>query len=424
MRHLSWFIAAVVIASGLIAHDASAQGTPAMPAAEATAPASASASIGQVQGKVDALGEQVSVMQSDLDKLKRVKVSGYVQARYEASEQSLEQVTVSGSGADQKIKAPNTNRFYIRRGRLKVTYDSSPLSQAVVYFDAGSDRVISLLEAYVTLRDPWTVNHDHMLNVGQMNVPFGYELERSSSVRELPERSKAENVLFPGERDRGVTLTDQWLPQLQTVIGIFNGGGIKHVDFPNSDPTQGKDLIARARWSQGVFDLAASAYSGKNLIPLTGESKETRKTRFGVDAQYYYSLPTLGGGSLKGEFYTGHEVNPDSVKVLAPGRTLAAGESANHLATDFSGWYAMWVQNLGERAQVAARYDVFDPNRDVPHDQYRRANLGVSYFYDGNTRITAAYEIPRTDRKLAGVSPVKYEDPQDNIWTIQVQHKF
>ena len=169
---------------------------------------SAAVTRAELQGLLDGLGEQLQVLQSDTDKLKRFKLSGYIQARTEFSEASNDSVKASGSPA--ALTVPNNTRFYIRRARVKLTYDSSPLSQAVVYFEGGQDRTIRLLEAYVTLLDPWTPNHDHQLTVGQFNVPFGFEIERSSSVRELPERSRAENVLFSGERDRGIKLESQW----------------------------------------------------------------------------------------------------------------------------------------------------------------------------------------------------------------------
>src|SRR5206468_3360899 len=207
-------------------------------------------------------------MQSDTDKLKRFKFSGYVQVRWETAQNKDDSVKVEKSPA--VLTPANDERFYIRRARLKLTYDSSPLSQMVIYFDGGQDRTIRLLEAYLTLLDPWTVLHDHALTIGQMNVPFGYEIERSSSVRELPERSRAENVLFSGERDRGIKLVDLWTPQLETVVAVMNGGGINHPDFPNNDPTRGKDWMARARFSQGTGDAAVSYYSGRKRTPLTG----------------------------------------------------------------------------------------------------------------------------------------------------------
>ena len=374
-------------------------------------------------GKVESLTEQVQTMQADVDKLKRFKFSGYLQVRWEHSEDQSDSVKVANNGA---VTANNRERFYIRRARLKLTYDSSPLSQGVLYFDARDDRITRLLEAYVTLLDPWTPDHRHGFTIGQINVPFGYELERSSSVRELPERSRAENVLFPGERDRGAKIVSQWTPQIETVVSVLNGEGINSTNFPTTDPTSNKDYTARLRFSQGTIDVCGSWYDGQVTTPLTGQDIETDKTRYGADAQLYYAAPSVGGGSLKGEYYSGTNLNSDSLRVLVPvpptggPLLLRPGADATHLATDFVGWYVMWVQNVGEKLQFAARYDTFDPNQDLDHDQFERWNVGLNWFYDGYTRITASYETPVTERLVGG----KYVDPKDNLWTIQFQHKF
>ena len=374
-------------------------------------------------GKVEALNEQVQVMQTDVDKLKKFKFSGYIQARWEHSEDQSDTVRVAGA----TISSANRERFYIRRARVKLTYDSSPLSQGVVYIDAGADRQVRLLEAYLTLLDPWTPDHRHALTIGQMNVPFGYEIERSSSVRELPERSRVENVLFPGERDRGAKIVSAWSPQLETVVAIVNGPGINSVPYGTiGDPTDGKDFVGRVRVSQGTFDVAGSYYDGLEVVPLTGGDIQVDKTRIGGDAQLYYAAPSVGGGSLKGELYAGKNLNADSVRVLVPAPTganptlLRAGANPAHLATDFIGWYAMWVQNLGEKFQLAARYEQFDPNTDIDHDQFERWNVGLNFFYDGFTRLTAAWEMPITDRAVG----TGFVDPDDNLWTVQFQHKF
>jgi hypothetical protein len=386
----------------------------------------------QLQSRIEGLDAQVQVMQSDLDKLKKIKVSGYIQARYELNETSDHPTLSSNAPASgYTVKNPNLNRFFIRRGRLKVTYDSSPLSQAVIYFDgntSGSDRNIRLLEAYVTLRDPWTPDHRHALYFGQMNIPFGYEIERSSSVRELPERSKAENTLFPGERDRGVTITNQWIPQLQTVVGLFNGPGINSTDYPTSPARKQKDIVARARWSQGIFDVAGSAYVGKNDVLLDIGRFTHDKTRYGADAQYYYEVPgvkgiPMGGGSVKFEVYKGKDYN--SAAVDATTRALKPGKTVGDLSADYVGWYGMVVQNIGDAFQFAARYDFWDPNTSktidaTQHDQYKRVGLGLNYFFDANIRLTAAYDMPTTESKVGSA----YRDPRDNFWTLQIQHKF
>jgi hypothetical protein len=264
--------------------------------------------------------------------------------------------------------------------------------------------------------------------MGQMNVPFGYEIERSSSVRELPERSRAENVLFPGERDRGVKVVMAWNPKFETLVGLFNGGGINDPNFPTTDPSHGKDLVARARMSLGTFDAAVSWYGGKATIPLTGPDVVTDRTRFGADAQLYYALPMAGGGSLKGEVYRGTNPNADSLKALVttpstanPVTLLVSGADPAHLATDCLGWYVMLVQNLGEKLQAAARWERFDPNDDRANDQFERASVGLNYFYDGYTRITVAYDLPRTRVAATGGG---FRDPSDNLLTLQLQHKF
>lgn len=405
----------------------------AAPAARAQAPADGgdedlAERVRKLEGVLEGMTEQVQTMQGDVDKLRKFKFSGYVQARWETGEAKADTVQVAGSGPT--LTPANTERFSIRRGRIKLTYDSAPLSQAVVYIDgstSGSSINVRLLEAYVTLFDPWTPLKRHALTIGQFNLPFGYEIERSSAARELPERSRAEGVLFPGERDRGVKLQSQWTERFETAVGIFNGPGISSAEYPTADPNRHKDLVARARWSQGVVDAAISFLDGRQLTALTGPDAQTDKRRVGVDAQAYYQLPVVGGGSLKAEWYGGHEVNPDSVKALvttasgggAP-RLLKAGADPEHLATDVAGGYLMAVQNLGERFQLAARFDAWDPNTDRDHDEYERWSLAAHWFYDGFTRVTVAYDAPATERLQGG----RWTDPRDNLWTVQVQHRF
>ena len=396
------------------------------------APDSSFVTQGQLRALLDGMGEQTATMQTDVDKLKKFKFSGYVQARAEVGEASSDSVKVTGATASSAgtFTAPNVSRFFIRRARLKLTYDSSPLSQAVVYLDGGADRTVRLLEAYVTLLDPWTALHAHRLTAGQFNVPFGFEIERSSSVRELPERSRAENVLFSGERDRGLKLDSQWTDRFATSFALLNGGGVNSADFPTTDPTRGKDFTARARWSQGAWDVAGSWYFGHQTTPLTGPDLETDKTRWGADAQVFFSLPRLGGGTLRGECYAGHDVNADSLKAIvvpvtsgptSGARVIAAGRTGSHVATDVLGGSLMVGQNVGERFQGVARWDAWDPNTDKDHDQYRRLSLGVNAFYDGFTRLTVAYDAISTE-VAAGAG--RWRDPHDNLWTFQLQHKF
>jgi hypothetical protein len=393
---------------------------------QSAAPADSSDAVAEeLRGRLETLTEQVQTLGADADKLKKFKFSGYVQVRWEASEDGADTVKVSGSPAS--LTTYNRERFSIRRARIKLNYVHSPLTEAVVYINAGTDRAVQLLEAYGTVRDPWTPDHRHALTFGQFNVPFGYEIERSSASREVPERSRAENVLFPGERDRGLKLVSNWMPKLETVVGVLNGRTTGSSTLPGDDPTRGKDFVGRARFVGGVVDAAGSIYLGKDVVPLTGPDVEYDKTRYGFDTQGYWELPRAGGGSLRGEFYSGQNANSDSISALVqaptsanPATLLKPGADPGHLATDFRGWYLMAVQNFGERLQAAARYDLWDPNVDVDHDQYERVNLALHAFYDGQTRVTVSYEWITTEKLVSG----QYVDPQDDLWTVQFQYKF
>lgn len=416
-RHLASLMLACALIPAVALAQSEPPAVPASPGAE------------EALGRLEGMTEQLQTLQSDMDKLKRFKFSGYVQARYEVSETSSDSVKVAGS--PQALTLANRDRFYLRRARVKVTYDPSSLTQAVVYLNgasSGNTLNLTLLEAYVTLLDPWTPDRRHQLTIGQMNVPFGWEIERSSSTRELPERSRAENVLFPGERDRGFKLVSQWTPRLETVIGAFNGGGPLDATFGTEDPTRGKEIVGRVRWSQGMFDAAVSGYGGQAVLPLTGPDATLDRTRFGADAQAYWELPSAGGGSLRGEWYSGTNPNADSIKAWVQAPTTAnpvtllkPGAAAGHLDTGFRGWYAMLVQNLGESAQLALRVDEYDPDLDVEHDQYRRFGAALHLFYDGTTRFTIAYDVPRTETAIGGG---RYTDPDDNLWTFQMQLKY
>jgi hypothetical protein len=392
---------------------------------DSTPPLTGSSSSEDVAARVEGMNEQVQTVIADVDKLKKIKFSGYLQFRYEVAEHDNDSVRVSGSPAT--ITPTNLERFYLRRARFKLTYDHAPWSQFVLTVDAGADRQARLLDGYAALTDPRTTEPRHQLWLGQFNVPFGYEIERSSSLRELPERSRMENVLFPGERDRGLKLMSEWGP-LEAVISVINGGGIGSPEFPATDPSRAKDVLGRVRGHFGPLDVALSGYGGEAVVPYTGPDATLSRTRVGGDAQFYYEFSRLGGGTLRGEYWAGHNVNADSVLGLSVRPTTAnpvtlpvAGANLNHLATDFAGYYVMWVQNLGSRFQVAGRFDAYDPNVDVEHDQFERWNAAVHWFHAGLTRLTVSYEIPKTERADGSGG---FFDPKDNLWTLQFQHTF
>jgi len=381
--------------------------------------------------KLDGVGENLNTLNSDVGILKYLKVSGYLQARYEYID------TVLGG------TAPNSNsNFYIRRGRIKFSFQPGTSSKYVIYFDA-SKNTVSLKEAYVELYKRIQKNN-FTLTAGQQNWPFGYEIEYSSSKRDFPERSAAENVLFNGERDRGMNLTWALPKYLQFNVGAFQGYGINDGTFTWFDPTKQKDIILRAKAKLGIVDIGVSSYFGKKTIAgsaavaatttwidANGDSimqkseikttpakaavaaSEYNKKRFGLDAQAYFDILPVGGSAVRTEFYYAEDYNSAANDKMGVGK----------------GFYIWLSQTLGKKFAAAARYDFWDPNVHGDYtdkslkkkdDATGTMSLAVHYFWDSWVRVTAAYDIPHLLKDGSLVSKSPY-DPKDNRFTLQFQ---
>ena len=155
----------------------------------------------------DTLAASVSAIRQELDVLKRIKVSGYVQAQFQYGD-STGAAAYSGGAFGAGVD----KRFMIRRGRVKVQYDA-PLndkgistSQYVFQFDV-TERGVTIKDVYGKFTDPWIGWFS--LTAGMQNRPFGFEIPYSSGLRESPERGRMSQILFPGERDLGAMLTIQ-----------------------------------------------------------------------------------------------------------------------------------------------------------------------------------------------------------------------
>ncbi|MBI3235339.1 MAG: hypothetical protein HYZ42_15105 [Bacteroidetes bacterium] len=184
------------------------------------------------QNPVDSIGKELSRVSDELAVLKRLKVTGWIQSQYQHAD-AFNVFQVAGGNpssinANGSSTSANTNdRFFIRRGRVKFTYENE-FSTYVLQIDA-TERAVGLRDIYVKFTDPWLETFS--LTTGMQNRPFGYEIQQSSQVRETPERSRFTQILLPNERDIGAMLTIQ-LPKssplhfLKLDAGMFNGTGI------------------------------------------------------------------------------------------------------------------------------------------------------------------------------------------------------
>ncbi len=391
---------------------------------------SAAEQVAVVTDRVGGLDERLLTAESDLSGLKKLKVSGYLQARFEYLDYDpfIEKATVTdklGVKSTSVAGSQGQSLFYIRRGRVKFTYTPSATSQYVLYFDASKDKV-SCKEAYVKLTEPWS-GYGVSLTVGQFNWPWGIEIERSSSVREVPERSLAARTLFPGERDRGIKLTASPIPMLTVDLGVFNGWGLDDKTFTWQDPTKQKDVMGRARVDLGIVALTASYYDGqlyepatsttalRSSVPASGSmtmtttaaDKRHYKGRIGGGLEAYYQFLPLGGTAL-----------------------LAEGVMGREKGKKVEGAYAMLVQNLGDRLSLAFRGDMYNSDLNGEYNHTFTMTPAVNYWWDSAVRLTVAYDAVRTnmDKMMKHANPVNPSgatlDPRDNKVTCQVQIKF
>ena len=85
--------------------------TPAARAQDQAAPAADDAAKGEeMHGRLEGMNEQVQTLVADVDKLKKFKFSGYIQARWETAENKNDSVRVTGT--PPVVTAANLERFY------------------------------------------------------------------------------------------------------------------------------------------------------------------------------------------------------------------------------------------------------------------------------------------------------------------------
>jgi len=367
-----------------------------------------------MDGKLNSLDERVALQESELGKLAKIKVSGYIQAQFQAYQ----------SGSLKTDKDPK-NTFFIRRARIKFTYEALDGVKFVLQPDFSTGN-LSLKDAYAVASLPKLPSLS--LWAGQFNRP-NYEVEYSSSQREVLERSRVILNVYPGEREVGARLefNPVKIPlklQFAVLNGNFTGNQQKDVDTR-------KDVMARATYSlkltgAGIgIDFGAHAYTGglmaKNRYLLDYEnnmdSTESNAGSYllkqwgGLEVQVFYDF--LGGMALKGEYLAGKnafagdsESNPNKIK-------------------SFSGYYIYLIKNIGIRNQLVGRFDNFDPNTRLSGNAagndiyYNTLTLAWQHYLNDNIRFSVSYEMPQNEKNTANP-----DDISDNIFSVRMQARF
>jgi hypothetical protein len=365
--------------------------------------------IGLLQGKVEALEEQFIESKNVLSGLSKIKISGYVQARYTYAENSL-------SGVDSAGNPLVKDGFSVRRGRAKIEYQGD-IARYMLQIDATPTGVV-LKDAEAAFTEPWTKKKYFSLTVGQTKWPFGYETVQSSGEREFPERTRMIRAFFNGERDRGVKLGFKGGP-VRAWLGVFDGNGTANKGFIGIDNDTEKDFYGRIAVDFKWIAAGVSGSTGKTYKPTDAAAtgRHYERSRIGFDAQLYLDLLPFGSTAIKAEVVAGRTYQSGGVEVF--------GQPA-------LGWYALLVQNIGDHEQVAFRYDYFDPATGSPNaldskdstrpssrNQVHTLGILASHYFDEALKLTVIYEIP-----LVATGGTTDFPPKQNLFTVQLQAKF
>ncbi len=401
----------------------------------------------------DTLTATVVKLASDIDFLKRIKISGYMQMQYQYADSSGD---INFAGGNFATK--DDSRFMIRRGRLKVNY----LGKNILFSMQinGTEKGLNLIDIYAKYTE--TYLNSFSLTAGIFNRPFGYEIAYSSVDRETPERMRLNQIIFNGERDLGVMLTYQPpstspLHILTVNAAFVNGTGLANPEFDDQ-----KDFIGRISINKPLMNETAklgvgvSIYQGGFRCDTTisytmvdgkfvssqfqdGIQQIMNRTIYGADAQFSI-LTKLGMTTFRAEYTMGDapsaSVNTSNNQATLITPVSAATSKPAYYKRKFDGGYFYFIQNIGStKNQIVFKYDWFDPNTKVSGNEINTINgltgadvkfttigVGYNYLFNQHWKASAYYDFVKneTSNKMPG-----YEsDIKDNILTLRIQFRF
>jgi hypothetical protein len=279
------------------------------------------------------------------------------------------QVRATNMGDALGNRAPTSNfDFQITRFRPRVIFIIDPHWEADLDLNVTSRSVAT---ASFAARDAYLQWQNHGLQgrMGQSKVPFGYEvyLEGDPDRVEM-ERARILGVLFPDERDLGIFFRTAPANKGATwgAIAVYNGNGINRLDNNTN-----KDVAATIK------------------VPLD------RHNTIGLSAAAGDFTPAGGGPSLAREV-AGIEHQFIARRLKTKMEALAGRD----MGANIWGGYAGAQYYTGRFGGPFARYDLFDPNLDAPHDLFRRLAFGWWKDLTKSVRITGEYD--RVTNPLVG----------------------
>lgn len=392
-------------------------------------------------------------------KFDNLRISGYIQAQYQVAQ---EKGVSTYAGGDFTPNA--SNRFMLRRGRVKFEYAHYPEQKGTsVHFVLQFDGT----ERGVFIRDFWGSIHENKyklfsLTAGLFARPFSYELNVSSSERETPERGRMSQILMRTERDMGAMLSfnprekSHPLRYLKIDAGLFNGQGLT----APAEYDQFKDFISRIYLKSYPLTDKFSISGGASI--LRGRIARTTKYKWsmsegangkiykvdssvnnigrpaprhylGADAQLKLKN-AKGATELRGEFISGRQTGfRNSSETPA---SLPTDTSAGYYERKFNGAYFYFLQHLfNDKNQLLIKYDWYDPNKQVKGAdigaagtnltaadiRYHTLGFGLIHHFSRYAKFVIYYDRVMNEKTAL---PGFLKDVRDDVLTLRLQFNF
>lgn len=382
-----------------------------------------------------------------------LELSGYLQAQFEASQLSEDQLQQGGSPLNQ-------DRFVLRRSRIR--FDRTwQYAGATLELDANTVRGVSVGvrraegSVFYRGRNAEELPPLVMVTFGVTDLPFGYELLESTRTRYFMERSQTSLALFPTEMDVGVKVSGA-VAFLRYAFAVANGEPVDNLSgrLPR-DPNSSKDVTGRVGVDfapiRGLRIAGGSSFSrgtgfhagvgatkagfvwtddnedGKlqssEIIGIPGSaaspSKNFSRWAYGLDLALELTTP-IGVTKLYGEAYLAS--NYDRALYIAD--PVQGGTDVRE-----AGGYLALVQGITPYGVVGLRYSVYDPNSDF-FDQRQGKLIPASarvttisplvgVQLPGSARLLFQYDVTRD--KLARDSVGVPTDAKNNLATLRLQ---
>jgi hypothetical protein len=335
----------------------------------------------KVQGDVEAMRKFMEdqkktndAVKKDVGDLKKIKPSFYTQVQWQDTQ-------TGGSSL-------RNDGFTVRRSRFGLTYSPLESTTAKVSVDCstGGERLAAELKDLIITHH---FSPDTAVAVGQQSLPLGYEIERSSSSREMPERSLYNRRLFSGERDRGVQVRHKvgggWLVH----AGVWSGltvGDPQQSGYRDQDMKLGVTVGARTDTPNYGYGISAFFGSRPAVGVLDqGVAPETDRFLFYLDGMYAITKDL----TARAEVMTGKDRDPIG------GETPTLAEETNVL-----GYHVQLSYFATPTSQFTLKYENYDPDMDDEVSTNRAiSQIGLAYTYHFNKALKLTFSWEHPDEK-------------------------